>query len=476
MLTRVAVVLVGVQLATGLLAVALSALLAGERSRALAGNSLRLRLDVVAEEIESRGAPLRTLDSLPPLVRLDLADRFPDPIRLVDYEGRLVDEIAPDSIPLPALPTGLDTLLARGEVVVETDRDATAGTWGLAPLYDADGLLAGGLLVQPLTRSLDAELAPTRAAFGRALWVSGLAALVLALLLGVLFSRRLVRPLRRITRRVERIGAGDYSARLDENGDDEIARLAHAVNTMAAQVAASVETLRAADKLRRELVANVGHDLRTPLAALQGQTEEAARLLAAGRADEGSRALASARRQVSHLTRMVDDLFELSVLEGGALRLRREPVPLGELLTAAADAHRALFRNSEIHFSAEIPTGLPIVEADGTRLLRLLDNLLTNARQHTPAGGAVALAVAAEPGGVAVQVRDTGSGITADALPHLFRRYYRGTDARTRGEGTGLGLAIADSIARAHGGKLEVESTSGAGSLFTLHLPLTPPS
>ncbi len=468
--TRVALVLVGVQVATGLLAVALSAFFAGDRSRVLAANSLRLRLDVVAEEIEVRAAPLRHLDSLPPLVRLDLANRFPDPIALVDYDGQLVARISTDSAAaMPALPPRLDTLLAAGEVVVQ----AEGRTWGLAPLYDADGLLAGGLLVQPLTRSLDDELAPTRAAFGRALGVSGLAALAFALLLGALFTRRLVRPLQRITQRVERIGAGDYSARLDEAGEDEIARLAHAVNTMAAQVAHALESLRATDRLRRELVANVGHDLRTPLAALQGQAEEAARLLDEGRGGEASRALDGLRRQADYLGRMVADLFELSVLEG-APTLRLEPVPLGELAEAAAEQARALMHSAGIHFEAAVPPGLPTVEADGGRLLRLLGNLLVNARQHTPPGGSVRLAVAREGDRVTFSVADTGAGIAADALPHLFERYYRGQDARTRGEGTGLGLAIAASIARAHGGTLAVESVPGAGSLFTLTLPFAP--
>lgn len=472
---RVAIVLVGVQVATGLLAVLLSAFFAGDRSRVLAGNSLRVRLDVVAEEIESRAAPLRTLDSLPPLLRLDLADRFPDPITLVDYNGGLVERLTGDSLAAPPLPPHLDTLLASGEVVVETERTAEGGTWGLAPLYDADGLLVGGLLVQPLSASLDAELAPTRAAFGRALLASGLAALLFALLLGALFTRRLIRPLRRITKRVERIGAGDYSARLDESGEDEVARLAYAVNTMAAQVSASVETLRAADRLRRELVANVGHDLRTPLAALQGHAEEAERLLHAHRTDEAARSLASARRQADYLARMIADLFELSVLEGGPGPLRREPVPLGELLQAAADAHAALFREAGIAFRADIPPGLPTLDADGGRLLRLLDNLLVNARQHTGPGGHVVLAARPEADAVTLSVTDTGTGIAPEALPHLFERYYRGADARTRGEGTGLGLAIAASVARAHGGTLSVESTPGAGSTFTLHLPMPTP-
>ncbi len=474
MFGRVALVLIGAQVATGLLAVALSAYFAGDRSRVLAGNSLRLRLDVVAEEIEQRTDSLRALDALPPLVRADLADRFPDPVFLVDYDGIVVDRFVPDSLftPLP-LPDGLDTLLAAGEVVVHANADAPAGTWGVAPIYDADGLLAGGLVVQPLTLSLAAELEPTQSAFRRALLVAGAGALALALLLGALFTRRLVRPLRRITRGVEKIGAGDYAARLDETGDDEITRLAHAVNTMAAQVAQSVETLRAADVLRRELVANVGHDLRTPLAALHGYAEEAERLLHAHRTDEAAQALASARRQATHLTRMVADLFELSVLEGGSIPLRREPVPVGELLHAAADAHRALLRDAGITFAVDIPPGLPVLDADGVRLLRLLDNLLANARQHTPSGGTIALSARADDESVVVRVRDTGRGIPADVLPHVFERYYRGSEARTRGEGTGLGLSIAASVARAHGGRLTAESTLGEGSTFTLHLPLT---
>lgn len=471
---RVALVLVGVQVVTSLLAVFLSAFFASDRSRALAGNSLRLRLDAVAEEIEQRAEGLRSLDSLPPFLRVDLADRFSDPVLLVDYDGRVVHRISAGSTaPYRPLPPRLDSLLAVGEVIVDIDPDAVAGTWGLAPLYDADGLLAGGLLVQPLTASIDAELAPTRAAFRRALVASGLAALALALLLGALFTRRLVRPLQRITRRVEHIGAGDYAARLDEQGDDEVTRLAHAVNIMAAQVAQSVDTLRAADRQRRELVANVGHDLRTPLAALQGHAEEADRLLAAGRIDEAARSLASARKQVTHLTRMVTDLFELSVLEGGSVPLRHEPVPIGELVHAAADAHRALFREAGIAFSAQVPAGLPVLDADGARLLRVLDNLLLNARQHTPPGGQVLLTAAALPDTITISVRDTGTGIPPDALPHLFERYYRGTDARTRGEGTGLGLAIAASIARAHSGTLSVQSTYGEGSTFTLRLPLS---
>ncbi|HYE59320.1 MAG TPA: HAMP domain-containing sensor histidine kinase, partial [Rhodothermales bacterium] len=266
------------------------------------------------------------------------------------------------------------------------------------------------------------------------------------------------------------IGRGDYTARLPEHEPGEIGRLAASVNAMAAEVQASVESLRRADAMRRELVANVGHDLRTPLAALQGYVDEARRHAV----DPTARAdLDVAARQAAHLTRLVDDLFELSVLEGDAEALRVEPVPLGELLNDAAAAHRARMEAAGVGFVLDLSPALPTLEADGTRLLRLLDNLLGNARTHTPSGGTVTLRARPEGDGVVVEVADTGVGIDPEVLPHLFDRYWRGSDARTRrpdGSGTGLGLAIAAQIARLHGGTLTVESAPGAGSTFTLRL------
>lgn len=484
---RVALVLVGVQVATGWLAVALSAWFAYDRSRELVANSLRVQLDRLAEEVEERGAPLRGgLGELPPPLRLDLARRFPDPVWLLDPGGRVLATVAPDAEAfaggvtapdtLPALEVDLALLLQDGEIVVEVDRDAPDGGWGLAPVYDADGFLAGGLLVRPLAASIDRELAGTRAAYVRAIAVVGAVAAGLALLLGALFTWRLVRPLRRMTRQVERIGAGDYGARMADAADDEFGRLAAAINRMADAVAESIERLRATDALRRELVANVGHDLRTPLAALLGYLEEAGRLQQAGDPGGARAALDTAARQGAYLRQLVDDLFELSVLDTAAAPPRREPIPLGELLHDAAGRHRAAFEKDGIAFEADLPAALPVLEGDGVRLLRVLDNLLGNARRHTPPGGTVRLAARRVPGAVEVTVADTGHGMTADEVERIFDRYYRGADARTRGaQGTGLGLAISRAIARAHGGDLTARSTPGEGSTFCLRLPLDAP-
>ncbi len=484
---KVAGILVGVQVATVLMAVSLSAWFAFDRSLALAENSLRLRIDRLAEEIERRAAPLEEgIATLPLPLRLDLSERFPDPIILLDVDGTPVLTFYPgaDTLrdpggappPPPALlPPELAQLLAADSIVVQSNDDAPGGSWALTPLYDSSNLLAGGLLIRPLTRSIDRELSDTRAAYIRAMSVVSMLAILIALLLGAFFTWRLVRPLRRMTRQVESIGAGEYTARIAVRSNDEFGRLATAINQMAAEVAASIETLRATDRLRRELVANIGHDLRTPLAALLGYVEEAERHLDEQRRAEAHQALETAARQGRYLKRLIDDLFELSVLDSAPAPLRREPIPLGELLTDAANAHRTAFEKAGITFAVEHPPALPLLEGDGIRLLRVLDNLLSNARRHTPAGGTVTLRATTEPGAVRIEVADTGYGMPPEVLAGIFERYYRGTDARTRNnQGTGLGLPISRAIAQAHGGTLVAESAPGAGSTFLLRLPIPP--
>jgi len=464
---KVAAVLVGAQVATALLAVALSGAFAQDRSRDLLAGTLRLRLDAVAVEVEERAdiGPLGEVE-LGPRLRADLATRFPDPLAFLDESGAVVDTFGGAVGAVP--PAALDALQS-GRIAV--DLEAPGGGWGLAPILAPDGLPAGGLLVRPIRQTLDEEREGTREAFQRATVVVLIVAVALALLLGALFTVRLVRPIRDVTRRVERLGEGDYADRLPE-GADELGRLAAAVNEMAARVEASLASLRETDRLRRELVANVGHDLRTPLAALRVTLDEAERFAAEGRSDDVADALAAARRQSEGAADLVADLFELSVLDRPGHALRLGPVPLGELARDVGAQHRAAFAEAGIAFEVDAPPGLPVVEADGARLVRALSNLLDNARRHTPAGGTVTLAARSASGEAAFEVADTGEGIAPDALAHVFERYYRGEGPRTRGTGTGLGLAIARAVAEAHGGTLAAENTPGEGATFRLVLPL----
>ena len=457
---------------------------AHERSLELAQQSLALRLDAVAEEIEARaqfeiaGSPdgfggTATL-RLPPLLERDLADRFPDPLYVLDLDGAVRLAVAGEekaTVPLAALDS-----IAAGAVAVLLD-----GTgWAAAPLLDPAGLPAGGVLVLPLTQTLDEELAPSRAGYRQAFALVLAAVFVLTLAFVLLTTRWLVGRVQRVTRRVEMLGEGEYAARLPGEGPDEVGRLAAAVNQMAAAVERSIQALEATDRLRRELVANVGHDLRTPLAALSGYLEEAERL-APSDPVRAAAALAVARRQAAHAAALVADLFELAQLERAAAPpLRRAPVPVGELVRDVAAAHRPAAQAAGVALQTDLPPGLPTLDADGARLFRVLDNLVGNALRHTPAGGAVGIRVVpGGDGGVVIAVSDTGEGIAPDELARVFERYFRGGGARTRserggqgdGSGSGLGLAIARAVAEAHGGALTAASTVGEGSTFTLRLP-----
>lgn len=471
--------LVGAQVATGLVAVLLSGYFVRTQSAELVRSSLELRLDRVAEEVEARAAfDEEGRLSFPRRLQLDLPTRFPDPVYVLDLDGRVVQ--GPEGEQPGRLPPEAQAALDEGRVAVASD--GAEGSWALAPLLAPDGLPAGALYVRPLDRTLDEMLAAPRDAFQRTLWLVAALALASALLLGAFLTWRLVRPLRRMTRRVEALGAEDYADRLPEEGHDELGRLAAAINEMADRVEAALATLRATDRMRRELVANVGHDLRTPLAALQGYLEEAGRFAAEGRKEEAIEALTVARRQSEQVGGLVADLFELSKLEmaaqadasGGAGPLQRGPVPLGELLHDAARAHRRAFEAAGVGLEVYLAPALPVLDADGARLLRLLDNLLSNALRHTLEGGTVRLEAEANERAVVVRVSDTGEGIAPEVLDTVFERYYRGASARTRGVdgGTGLGLAIARAIARAHGGDLTAESAAGEGSTFTFTLPL----
>ncbi|HEX9951738.1 MAG TPA: HAMP domain-containing sensor histidine kinase [Rubricoccaceae bacterium] len=470
---RVAGVLVGVQVATALVAVALSAAFASARSERLVRGTVELRLDALAEEVETRAAT-DVFGSLrvPARLRPDLVTRFPDPLAILDATGAVVDTFGAGGR-VPSVPAAAVAALDSGRVAVVTG--GADGSWALAPLLAPDGLPAGAVLVRPLTRTLDEELRETREAFRTATLVTAFLAALVALGLGAVVTARLVRPLRRMTARVERLGAGDAAGRLPDEGPDEMGRLAAGINDMAARVEASIADLRATDRLRRDLVANVGHDLRTPLAALAAGLEEAERFAAEGRPADAADALAAARRQAAGAADLVADLFELSLLDRPEAPLRLAPVPLGELAADVAGRFERTFAAAGIAFVRDLPPGLPVLDADGARLVRLLSNLLDNAARHTPRGGTITLGARADADTATVWVADTGVGIAPDDLPTVFERYARGTTARTRGvEGTGLGLAIARAVASAHGGTLTAESAPGAGARFTLSVPRHP--
>jgi signal transduction histidine kinase len=210
------------------------------------------------------------------------------------------------------------------------------------------------------------------------------------------------------------------------------------------------------DRLRRQLMADVAHELRTPLAILQGRIEG----LLDGVYPRDEAHLAELLEETRHLSRLVEDLGTLAHAEAGALELRKEAVDLGDLVR---DVAAALPRPIAI----EVPAELPAVEADPVRIRQVLLNLLANALRYTPAEGEVSVQVQAQPQRILIRVRDTGSGIAPEDLPHIFERFQKGSGSR----GSGLGLAIARKLVLAHGGDIGIESAPGQGTEVTVSLP-----
>jgi two-component system OmpR family sensor kinase/two-component system sensor histidine kinase BaeS len=283
--------------------------------------------------------------------------------------------------------------------------------------------------------------------------------------IGTLAFRSLGTPLAKIMAAADAVAEGDLSTRVDESGPGEFRRMARAFNRMTAE-------LEHADQQRRNLTADVAHELRTPLHILQGNLEG----LQDGIYQPTSEHIAAMLDETQMLSRLVDDLQTLSLAEAGQLQLRLEPVELPELLADVATSFSGQMESAGIDLQVQSqgrPTELT-VNGDVERLDQVLSNLLGNALRHTPPGGRILLQAESTPEGVRIRVQDTGEGIAAEDLPYIFDRFWRGDKARQRrsGAGSGLGLAIARQFVQAHGGSIQVESQLGEGTRFTIEMPV----
>lgn len=293
----------------------------------------------------------------------------------------------------------------------------------------------------------------------RAIVFSVLGAFAIALLLGVLLARTISRPVQELTQATQRVAEGDLGHEVPVRTQDELGALAASFNQMSARLAQ-------ANRLRRQMTADIAHDLRTPTSVIMGYTEA----LSDGKLPGSLQMYQVLHKEAQHLNHLIEDLRTLSLADAGELPLQRRPVSPLEMLqnTAVAHAIQAQKQNVSLHVAA--PHELPPVLVDPDRMAQVLNNLVSNALRFTPPGGRITLA--AESGAqVRLRVQDTGSGISAAELPFIFRRFYRGDEARPQSGESGLGLAIARSIVEAHGGTISVESVAGAGTTFTIDLP-----
>ncbi|MCS7039817.1 MAG: HAMP domain-containing histidine kinase, partial [Caldilineales bacterium] len=302
--------------------------------------------------------------------------------------------------------------------------------------------------------------------FRQAIVLGAAGAILAALVLGAVLARGIVRPIRQLTAATAAVAQGQLGHQVDVQADDEIGELAAAFNRMSADLAR-------ASHLRRQMTADIAHDLRTPLTVLLGYTEA----LAEGKLKGNPQIFAVMHSEAQHLQRLVEDLRILSLADAGELRIERQPVSPRDLLERALAVHQAAATEAGLTMHLEADAALPTIHVDPERMMQVLNNLVTNAIRFTPAGGRITLAAAADTDRVYLRVSDTGVGIPAADLPYVFERFYRGDKARHTATGeSGLGLAIARSLVEAHGGTIAVASEEGKGTTFTITLPMAKPS
>jgi signal transduction histidine kinase len=293
----------------------------------------------------------------------------------------------------------------------------------------------------------------------------------MAMVLGYFLSSTITERIHLLKGAAENLADGDLQTRVPVNGRDEVAALSKSFNQMAEQLQAADQKQRELDTMRRDLIAWVSHDLQTPLTSMRAILEA----LADGVVDDPNmvkRYLNTAQRDVKNLSALIDDLFQMAQLDAGGFPLHRAESSLGDLISDTLESFTELAKQQNITIEGNVDPDVDPVMMDTQAIGRVLNNLIGNALRHTPAQGRVSVWVRRSAHGVEVTVSDTGEGIRAEDIPHIFERFYRGEKSRNRGTGgAGLGLAIARSIVRAHGGDIRVESQIGNGTQFTFVVP-----
>jgi len=359
---------------------------------------------------------------------------------------------------------GAKLLLAQMLVVVAGSLTIAVVALAVAPgVFHTHVRMALGTIPPEVARHLDEGLARAMlVALGTGTGVAVATALGVSLLL----ARRIAGPLGALSRAAGQVARGRYTARVPKPaGDDELASLAAAFNTMA-------EALAASEQRRRELLADLAHELRNPLATIDGYLE--------GVADQvmpsDEQTLQVLQAETARLRRLVDDLNAVSRAEERQLDLHLRRCRTDQLVAFAVQAAQAAYTAKDVTLSARIEPHLPLVAADADRIGEVLANLLANALRHTPPGGHVEVTATTGPGGhVQIAVTDTGEGIPPELLERVFERFYRVDPSRTHtptSGGSGIGLTITRAIVRAHGGHIHAESNGpGRGARFVVTLP-----
>lgn len=397
-------------------------------------------------------------------------------VYLLDEQGKILTFDAPkEKVKLSQVSlTPINEFIETGGkkfILGDNPRDIHTPKVFSAAAVKMDGMVYGYIYV--ILRGEEYDSAAQRIVDSHILML-GVRGLLLSLIgagsIGLVALAFVTRKLRRMTKMVTEFKDGNYSRRVAVSSNDELDQLGGAFNEMADRIESNLEELTRADALRRELIANVSHDLRTPLASIQGYVETVLMKNSTLDQDERQQYLRTILGGTERLSKLVQELFELSKLEAKQTRPKVEPFSLPELVNDLTQKFKSLAERQGVILATQSQESLPLVKADIGLIERVLQNLLENAIRYTPSGGKVNVVLQQLNGRVQTRVEDTGVGISAADLPHIFNRFYQ-VRAKTASSGAGLGLAIVSKILEAHGEGIEVESTENKGTTFTFELP-----
>ena len=409
-----------------------------------------------------------TLMHLNPAVELYWLDASGSLLAFSAPEGSVVREQV-SITPIRAFVDGTGMLPLYGDDPRDANRQVI---FSAAPVTEDDGEVSGFLYVVlegQRYQSVGGLMSRSRIvqlAVGSVALVS-----VFGLVVGLVLFRSITQRVTDLDQRMATFLAdADAGEPITDPGADELDRLRATFDHLADRVSQQVNALEEVDRLRRELVASVSHDLRTPLASLRGYLETLQLMGDELSGGEQQRYLEAAARQTDRLSALVDSLLELARLESGGVELRCEAFSLGELLQDVLQPHVLRAEGAGVRLEASVAPALPAVWADIGLVERVVENLVENALRHTPDGGDVTVRAELRGDKVRVEASDTGRGIPPEALPQIFDRFYRVSGVP--GEGMGLGLAVVHRILDLHGEAIEVESEPGRGTRFRFHLPV----
>ena len=374
----------------------------------------------------------------------DFGELVEEGIMLSDVSGRTIVDSAyfQTGQPLSDQSDGYLIPIPMGEQVL--------GTVRVASIPKGVDLEPGRLLLADVNRSLLFAM---------------LSAGTIAALLTLAFSRKILNPIAELTSAARKMEQGELEQRVEPGSIHEIHKLASAFNAMA-------DSLTQAESLRRNMVTDVAHELRTPLSNVRGYLEA----VQDGVLQPTTELVSSLHEEVMLLNHLVDDLQELALAEAGRLKMIYDAASLDRIIEGALQLVQHPLRDNDITLKTKITPALPFVYVDSERIGQVLRNLLSNAITHTPEHGTVTVAAWQEGESIAIEIENSGQGIDPEHLPYVFERFYRVDGSRTRSTGgSGLGLAIVKHMVQAHGGEIDVESTPGETTCFRFTLPIAPP-